>query len=57
MFGGWRMRYPPPKLFITFPGPLRSITVKENHIGSVVSKILLSLIILYIIEKLKIVVN
>ena len=29
-----------PKIVITFPGPMRSITAKQNHIGSVVSVIL-----------------
>ena len=29
-----------PKISITFPGPMRSITAKQNHIGSVVSEIL-----------------
>jgi hypothetical protein len=27
----------PPKKFKTFPGPIRSFTVKENNIGSAVS--------------------
>ena len=33
--------YPPyPKKLYTFPGTMRSYTVKENHIGSAVSVIL-----------------
>ena len=29
---------PSPKKFKTFPGAMRSYTVKENHVGSAVSK-------------------
>ncbi len=31
---------PFPNIFLTFPGPMISFTVKENHIGTAVSKIL-----------------
>ena len=34
------LSYPPTKQLKTFPGPIRSLTVKENHIGSAVGKIL-----------------
>ena len=34
------MNTPFPKIVKTFPGPIRSFTVKGNNIGSVVSEIL-----------------
>ena len=35
-----REEIPSPKVVKTFPGPIRSFTVEDNHIGSAVSKIL-----------------
>ena len=35
-----RVVLPSPRIVIFFPGPIRSYTVKENHIGSVVNEIL-----------------